>query len=712
MSRQVPTRTGRFDPSQEFMRCVAMVLEKANFATAETVIDCFRSHFKPMPENLESFKKMDEIKYFRDLIGEVNAAIDGYYYASPAKLIFDCEDFVLKKVNSWLKNYKKQPEVQSFGDLGMGEFLYNPYLFAKFGYKIEDIPTIPRVKIDDIVDVYLNILATATATSQHPVRSAIGCHTARIEMKIPNTKKGILFGTGGSNIRLIEESTATSLKLDSKTSILQILGSEESVAKAFELVKNLLAHGASAIKMVFEERFEQQLCRVLQTKFDVKTIRSLGVVIEARKLHLFLVDYTREFSQLYSQLASKYSKDLQNTISEKWGNWLRKQVEKLLKPTDFKASLEESSLRRLKAINDAIPVTVSSERDAFIALARCESNVHLDLFFKNDMSDNDLWALLDSKEKNYPPIVMKSDQFDDILDNGLLLLKPFLTTLAIVGDPMTCQSEPYAGPFDIQWWNSCAKLIRCYDTFSEKLRSDVESFIVDLSRHVIFEPVVGPVRDCFQLPSPGLQRQAIKSLLETEEIVITVKNSSLQFSKKGATNNVKVVPIQTFNFLPLDIFECDTGDQVTETTVEAFLKNAKPKLDSLVHYKSLLFVFHNNSASDVLILDSRIMSLVRTWCGTDQDHFELPYKSTKIFVGLVGSNSNGKLMEFFPDLGSSARLELVSRRKLSGMLFPFMAHQVRTKIISCSVSWSTTSSVSTPQSFSWTRAGFGVIGIH
>lgn len=108
--------------AEKFRICMAEILQKYNYVTANQVIDLYRRKYDVTEQSdLQFINNLHEVRYLKDINIEINASVDAYYYTAPIKLVFECEKFVLKQVNSWLKNVKKQSPAESFEDLGVGE---------------------------------------------------------------------------------------------------------------------------------------------------------------------------------------------------------------------------------------------------------------------------------------------------------------------------------------------------------------------------------------------------------------------------------------------------------------------------------------------------------------------------------------------------------------------------------------------------------------
>lgn len=478
-------------------QCISDVLEASNYVTSEALITRYR---KVINNDASQLGKLDSVRYLRDVNIEVNCAVDGYYYSTPVKLVFDCEQWVLKQVNLWLKNAKKLPVVERFEDLGIGGFLYNPYVCAKFGYRPLDIPSIPRVQLEDIMNVYLDILASsanqASISNDHlSRRNSRG--SASKTLSVPSNKIGLICGPLGANVRLIQDLTGTAINI--KSNAIKIVGPDDAVEKACDLVQKVVEEGAGILKQPYQDRFEQRLRFVLQSKFNIESLTSLGVVIDARGMHMRLIQHTQDYSKAFKEKAISYGSSLSSAVEKRWKEWLAKRRNELSQSQMFKNSMDKDVLSVINNLDSALLHNSSPSLKSSLFDLVCSGDYeHMGPYFDELHDDNHFWGDA-SKTVAFTP-----DKFSSFLQSSFSLL-PILARLLAEYDP-----QPMVDLFA--------------SDAPATMQLRLTNIVKETTKCLKFKMQVGITLEAFQLISSSLTVADMTKIVGAKEVVVSLNN--------------------------------------------------------------------------------------------------------------------------------------------------------------------------------------------
>lgn len=297
-------------------------------------------------------------------------------------------------------------DVCCFEDLGIGKFLYNPYVQQKFRYKTSDITKFSNeLKLDDVVQVYMKILSESISQTNTIAKHMATAGDRQVEKKVPINSKdvGRIVGPKGSHLRLIENFSGVLMNVEgNKTEANQQLcvrGTPENIAKALEFVQQLLINGPSALHQPYQTRFEDRLRDILQLKYNCENISRLGVITDAKSMHELLVDHSRSVRLIFKTLSENYARDLENGIPKLWTDWCEKKRLQLTSQSDhsngkndLKDQLGESAWKKIKTLRGIIPNNSSTSMKSMVSqLAKQIPFQNLETFFSDQMSDEVFW---------------------------------------------------------------------------------------------------------------------------------------------------------------------------------------------------------------------------------------------------------------------------------------------------------------------------------
>lgn len=320
--------------SEKFRECIVEEIGRSGYVVADKILQNYKRLCSPNEQQEKDFLKLDQYLFVREANAEVNASIAAYYYSNPVRLVHECEQYVLNQMKSWMKVRNRNPgkpsvSLESFEALGIGDFYYNEYAMNYFKYRKSDVESLKQfvtaLTTTEIMNIFLDIVAKSNCVYQQVRATPRKGSNAMTRVAIPADKKGIIIGSRGSTLQLLQDITNCTIDLK-KDDFLTIRGDETCVEQAVNLLNELLKNGPNCLKVPFQQRFEQELRYRLQLKYPDITqlnLSSFGVIVDAKAMHYRLVDIVKSVPAINSDLETKFKKQYTAALMESWKDWMK-----------------------------------------------------------------------------------------------------------------------------------------------------------------------------------------------------------------------------------------------------------------------------------------------------------------------------------------------------------------------------------------------------
>ena len=200
-----------------------------------------------------------------------------------------------------------------------------------FKYKKAQANGLPDVSVSDIIQIFSDIvLSSSTSTVSRSAQHRSGQATSATFDLPVGMSGGQVIGTNCSNKKLLMEITgATNINVSRNTSLVTINGTAEAIEDCKQWIFRIHEYGSAIMNNPYQERFEARLRFQLQSKYGIISIDSLGVVVNARDLHLKLCESMQTVKKIYDDATTSFIKVLKNRLNAQWDVWLaRKAVKK------------------------------------------------------------------------------------------------------------------------------------------------------------------------------------------------------------------------------------------------------------------------------------------------------------------------------------------------------------------------------------------------
>ncbi len=678
-ARQSPTNIKPFFDrqlaSERFQPCMIEVMNKDRYILLSKVIDLYKTKFDIHdPEIVSQLSYLEESIHLRDLSMDINCYIDAYYDTSPVKLVFECERFVLKQLNDKMKKTNNGNVKSSFLDFGIGEFLYNPYLMQRFGYSIRDIPNLPKqLTMEDIVTTYLDILAgTMNKTSSRAVnnKQTLGPIIER-SFEIPKEKAGQVIGSKGSNLRLIEDQTGVQLQVhpsgNEYSAIVHVRGQQEYVTQANSLVMQVIQHGQNILRVQYQHRFEQNLRFRLKTKYQLDNVEALGIVIDAKAMHLRLVEHTREFTDIFKALSNEYSCQMRMRIPTLWREWSIKQTDLLMRSHNgalvpqarrvadnhLRNLIGEEGWKLLNQLRDAIPLNAGISMKSVVSDILTKLSIgDLVTFFSSSLSDQEFWI---GSDMDFIPITkVDVGKFKTTISS---LAMPLLKVMMWLGVDASKLSTIAVS--DLNLLDSYLKILSISD-IPESIQSNIQRTVLPTAMSCYDVNVqVGPTISSMACDIKIQEER--NTMLDDDSFMVSVGVGQGMITMDIQNQNSKIFPLNRFQAFRL----CDQFDTKKDNSYIASDQehNFVAALEKICCGACMLFILHNKESQDI-VFSPQLISLLKYSFGIQLDDV-LPQQATRFYLGYYQQGSSLLGSQYTIDVSNRFRVKLIKREYLS-----------------------------------------------
>ena len=535
--------------------------------------------------------------------------------------------------------------------------------------------SLPNLSVSFIIQTFIDIVSSSnTSAASISTHNRVGRATSETFNLPAGMTGGQVIGKDGSTKKLLCEITgATNIYIPRNTHPLRVTvyGTVEAIEDCKQRIFRIYECGSAALNGPYQERFEARLRFQLRAKFGITSIESLGLLVNAKDMHLKLAEHFQSVKQVYEDAASSFRSVLEKRLNAEWDVWLaRKSVKKnVLEWLSVETRCDAEDIYAHVAAyfdsNDcsSFDVMVAAVLRVMVVQARSLSARNPVLFnhCKQKLATTTIGVTdeeMDDNETNLFAIVISKENFRDFVLEFVRIFPSLYSLLTFGFDrPSILHRSSDAAHFGNVPSNNELMVI---DAFKRAVLSLAIPEDVLTSMRKLLEVFRSEISVQFEANKDikcevNSQFNDVNTIKKFNDIfwrlVVKVKDKNVSIhSYYGSEENVDKVPIQALScalLSPADnsvvVFSTDNNEKF------------QAHLLGLADGSSMILIFQNLSADMQMPLDAQTLEICRVICGAASLPNEIGAKSSHLCFAVKGVVSKEDINKHTEDISSSTK---------------------------------------------------------